>query len=134
MSERVLLKDDDEILFRQIHPKLLDEGDPDSSNFMPKPSDQNLLSVDRSSITTASDAYNLYIQGGKESAAVYGVSVVEFRNEDVSCFEDPLVATATILANPAHAVADYSKMGSSAQRKTAKKLKLRAIARNKLYP
>lgn len=33
---------DDEVLFRQIHPDLIDQGEPSSSNFCPNPKSHNL--------------------------------------------------------------------------------------------
>lgn len=134
MTEALPLTDNNEVLYRQIHPDLLDGDVPASSNFVPKPSDNNELSVDRSSITTADAAFTLYTSGGYRSVAVYGVTVGEFHGEGIPCREDPVPQTPSTRANPAHAVADFTEHTANQQKKVAKRLKQKAIARGKLYP
>jgi hypothetical protein len=128
------LKNADEVLYRQIHPDLLDANVPASSNFKPKASDSNQLSLDRSSLSTPKGAFDLYVDNGKKSAAVFGLSVGEFRIENIECFEDPIPATPTTKANLAHAIADFSPHTKSQHEKIAKRLKQKAIQRGKLYP
>ncbi len=72
------LNDEDEILFRQIHPTFFEDGHVSSSPFVPTKKDEGKLSVDRSSLTTASGAFHLYTSNGRQSAAVLGVTVIEF--------------------------------------------------------
>jgi hypothetical protein len=128
------LTNDEELLFRQIHPDLLDGDVPASSNFKPKASDENKLSVDRSSVTTASKAFHLYCENGNKSAAVYALTAQEFGTENIRCFEDPLLDSQERKANPAHAVADYSNHPKSQHEKVAKRLKQKAIARGRQHP
>ncbi|ASP51877.1 hypothetical protein GHK78_25355 [Sinorhizobium meliloti] len=135
------LTNDDEILYRQIHPTFMMEGQlssqpfmPTSQAFAPTPKDENKLSVDRSTITSAAESFELFKSNGHSSAAVYGVTVGEFGTHDISCVADPLEATNNQEANPAHAVADYSKHGPTQQKNKAKRLKQTAIARGKLHP
>ena len=127
------LSDGTEVLFRQVHPNFLDKGEPSSNRFLPSSADENQLSVDRSAMTTASAAHALYTQSGRQSGAVFGVSVSEFGGETVECFHDPIEANGTQLANPAHALANYSKMDSKAQKAAAQRLKKLAIARGCLF-
>ena len=128
----------EEVLFRQIHPQFIENGEPASHSFMPQSSDEGLMSVDRGSLTSAADSHALYVSTGRESAAVYGVTVSEFKGEDeqksITCVADPLAATATSPANPAHALADYSPYSKSRWKVIAKRLKLKAVARGKLHP
>jgi hypothetical protein len=77
MTELLSLTNDSEVLFRQVHPDLMDGEVPASSGFLPTPGDNDELSVDRSSITTAGAAFSLYTSGGRRSAAVFGVTVGE---------------------------------------------------------
>ena len=128
------LSDEKELLFRQIHPDLLDGDVPASSNFKPKPSDENMLSVDRASLTTAAKSFDLYIGNGRKSAAVYALSVGEFATEKISCRENPIPASEAQAENSAHTVADFSNHVRSQQDKIAKRLKQRAIARGRQHP
>lgn len=127
------LTDDSEVLFRQIHPNSFQDGEPGSDRFRPTELDQNMLSVDRSSLTTAANAHALYTSTGKKSVAVFGVSVGEFGVESIPCVEDPIEKTDAEPANPAHALADYSGHTTSKQKLVAKRLKRLAIERGCLY-
>lgn len=93
-----------------------------------------MLSVDRSAVVTADQAYLLYTRNGNASAAVFGLSVGEFAADEVPCYEDPIQATVAMAANPAHALADYSAHTLKQQKLVAKKLKRAAVARGQLYP
>ena len=95
------------------------------------PGDNDELSVDRSSMTTGGAAFSLYTSGGRRSAAVFGVTVGEFRAEGIPCREDPIPESPTAPANPAHAIADYKQHGSNQQKKIAKRLKQKAVFRGK---
>ena len=128
------LSDDEEVLFRQVHPRFMQDNAPSSQSFMPTPKDNNKLSVDRSALTTAKDSHGLYTGNGLESAAVYGLTVGEFRGQDIPCIEDPLDASDGKAANPAHALADYEAHTPRRQKTKAKRLKQMALARGRLYP
>jgi len=128
------LIDQSEVLFRQIHPTFYEKGEPSSQPFKPTEKDDNRLSVDRSALTTAADSCDLYRANGHASVAVYGLTVGEFTTEKINCHSDPLKASDTQLANPAHAFANYADFGSSSQKNIAKRLKRMAIARGCLHP
>ncbi|WP_461344011.1 hypothetical protein [Brevundimonas sp. GN22] len=130
MSDTLI--DDNEILYRQIHPSFIVGGVPSSQGFQPTPKDDNKLSVDRSTIFSASESYDNYTSGGLASSGVYGVSVAEFREENIECVSDPLPKTAKRDENPAHALADYKNVEKV--KHTAKRLKNKAIARGRSHP
>ncbi len=128
------LADDAEILFRQVHPSFIQGDEPSSQPFLPTPKDDNKLSLDRASLTTALEAHALFTSNGRQSVAVYGLSVGEFGAERLPCFSDPLKATVEDPANPAHAYAEYSMHGIAQQKNKAKRLKQKALARGRLHP
>jgi hypothetical protein len=124
----------DEIMFRQVHPTLYQAGAVASSAFMPTEDDQGQMSVDRESLTTPKASFDLYRENGRQSAAVYGVSVGEFTAEGIPCQADPLPATENLKANPAHAYADYEGIGTNQRRKKAQRLRTTALRRGLLHP
>lgn len=128
------LSDLDEVMLRQVHPSFIEDGEPSSQPFRPTPKDDSQLSVDRGSMTTAKESYDLYVSGRLSSIAVYGVSVGEFGDEGVACHPDPIVAAQGTAANQAHAYADYSVHTDGKQKTVAKRIKLKAIARGRLHP
>lgn len=124
----------DEVLFRQIHPNCMHNGEPASDRFKPQPSDAGLMSVDRGAITVPSASHALYISNGLQSAAVYGVAIGEFAGETIACGEDPLEATASVAANPAHALADYTPHEEKKWKTISKRLWRKAVERGRLHP
>ncbi len=123
-----------EVLFRQIHPSFIQDGKPSSQPFMPSPKDENKLSVDRSTISTARDSFERYTGDGFSSAAVYGMSVGELSRESIPCISDPIKDDPQVSDNPAHALADYSQHNSNQQKLKAKRLKIAALARGQIHP
>lgn len=124
---------DEEVLFRQIHPNSLHDGEPSSDRFRPSAMDANMLSTDRSSLTSAEGAHALFTSTGRQSGAVYGVSVGEFRAEEIDCVEDSIKDHPELPDNPAHALADFSPHAEKKQKLIAKRLKSAAIARGCLF-
>jgi hypothetical protein len=128
------LTDGKEVLLRQIHPTFIENGEPSSDRFRPSDEDENMLSLDRSLLVTPSESHANYVASGRLSAAVFGLSVSEFESETIPCSEDPLEATATAPANPAHSLADYSVHLMRQQKIIGKRLKRVAVARGRLHP
>lgn len=126
------LTDQTEILFRQIHPTFIENGEPSSQPFKPTEKDRNLLSVDRSSMVSAERSHVGYTAAGMSSSAVYGLTVGEFGTEKIVCNSDPV--DDGDLKNAAHSVADYSAHTASQQKNVAKRLKRKAIERGCLHP
>lgn len=131
MADKLL--DEDEVMFRQIHPSSLQNGEPASDRFRPYASDGHLMSVDRSALITAEQSHSLYTSTGRKSAAVFGVSVREFGDEAIDCLSDPLEKTELEPANPSHALADYTKHSASQQKLIAKRLQRLAVNRGCLF-
>jgi len=126
------LTDKAEILYRQIHPTFIENGEPSSQPFKPTEKDKNLLSVDRSSLVSAERSHVAYTAAGMSSSAVYGLTVGEFGTEKIVCNSDPIEDGA--LKNAAHSVADYSVHSASQQKNVAKRLKRKALERGCLHP
>ena len=129
-----LLKDGDEILYRQIHPRFYEDSYPVSSQFVPTPKDESKLSVDRSSLTDAAGAHALYTGNGFQSAAVYGVTVAEFGAERLPCHSDPLAADGKLAANTVHAYADFTAFSGNQKKNIGKRLRKLAVKRERLHP
>lgn len=127
------MTDADEVLFRQVHPSLFDGDEPASSAFMPNASDEGQLSVDREAVTTAQAAHDLYVGNGLKSGGTYGVTTGEFGAHDLQCYPDPVEASGSLKANPAHARVDFGALGNSKRKTVAKRLKICALSRGVLY-
>lgn len=123
-----------EILFRQIHPSFYQDGVPSKSRFMPQSNDNGLMSVDRGALTTPAASHAAYLATGKQSAAVFGVSVEEFAGEALPCVEDAVEAKDGKLANPYHALVDYTSFDEKARRLISMRLWAKATARGRLHP
>jgi hypothetical protein len=121
----------DEVLFRQIHPASFTKGEPGSDRFRPSEQDENQLSVDRSSVTSAEAAHALYVSQGRLSAAVFGVSVREFHACAIPCVEDQIEEG--MFPNPAHALGDYATASAAEKKVISKRLKRNAIKRGCIY-
>ena len=133
-GERNALADGNELLFRQIHPSFMQNGSPTSQAFMPIPKDKGGMSVDRSSVYSASKSFHEYtVVNGFQSVAVFGLTVAEFAVEAIPCYSDPVPATNGFAANPAHCIADFSGLHGSAQKNVAKRLKIVAVARGQKH-
>lgn len=123
-----------EILFRQIHPMHIDNGDVGSIAFRPQPKDENNLSVDRGSLTSASDAYERFVMRGFVSECCYGVSVAECMEVELTPKADPIEPKDEDIGNPYHAVIDFLGVNNSQQKKKSKSLRDSAVARGVLHP
>jgi hypothetical protein len=132
MTEELTKKS--EILFRQIHPQFMVSGEPTSQAFGPTAKDEGKLSVDRSALTDAKGAYDLYNNRGQNSAAAFGITVGEFHAECLTCHADPVEDTDQQPGNTAHSFVDFNQFGVSQQKNKAKRLKRVAIARGQLHP
>lgn len=130
MSDK--LSEKDEVLYRQIHPTFVQDGVPTSQSFVPTPKDDGKLSVDRSSLTTAESAHSHFVGKGRQSSAVYGVSVNEFGVQTIDCFPDPIDEPED--RNPSHAYANYKPFTSNDQKNKAKRIKQSALLRGRLHP
>ena len=128
-----LFKDEEEELFRHIHPSFFLEGKPTSQAFMPTKKDGR-LSVDRSSMISAEESFLLYKERGRDAECTYCLSVGELKEHDLGCISDPIEGRGSVPPNPAHCYADMSGIPEGKQKKIAKRLKEKAAARGRRYP
>lgn len=118
----------DEHLFRQVR-AVSEDGTIASTNFWPTPRDKELLSVDRSSLTTAKSAYDLAVGRGMETVGSYAVTSSEVTSLGIGWRGDPLDD------NKAHSLIDMTQLESKSQvKKMSGKLRDFAQPRGCLHP
>lgn len=116
MSEpiREAIGDEAEVLLRQVHPSFLRDGRPSSQAWRPTKKDEGFLSVARGSLTNPQAAFEHHTQQKKlASAGTWAVTVGECQVAELRAYADPLDATPTVAADPAHAVIDFKKLSNS---------------------
>ena len=112
-----LLTDPGEFLYRQVHPDWVRDGRPSSQAFRPTKKDAEKLSVARSSLTTAKEAFLLYTAGRQlKSGGTWAVTVEECGELGLKCFGDPLYSPPEPVADPAHCYVDFSSLLSNGKR------------------
>ncbi len=137
-----------EILYRHLISGWFDPnkpGQPSSQAFRPSKKDENCLSVDRSSLTTAEAAFGLNVARppvgfGVPAIETWGVSLEEIIAAGRTAWSDPAMAKPAdpphslgLPANPAHGVIDFEGLGRSLQDDAARKLRDAAIIRGRIY-
>lgn len=130
------LTDGDELVFRHVSPSFVRDGRPSSQAFSPTKKDDGQLSVNRSAITTAGEAFKLFAGTppaglGLSCFGTWALSVDECGAQQLPVLEDPLDEP---IANPAHCVVDFGALGRKPSEKKGVKLCALAIARGKQYP
>ncbi len=127
--------DQEELLFRQVHPTFIRDGRPSGQSFRPMPKDEGKLSVARGAITGAEAAYDLHTKGlGFASAGTWAVTAEECAGQSLPVLADPLTAPPEPIANPAHAVVDFTGVSKSQAEAKASRLARLASERGKLHP
>ncbi len=129
MGQSEGLTDGAELLMRQLHPSWVNNGRVTSLLFKPGRNDEGLLSTDRASKTTPAEAHDAHVGQGLASDGVYGVSVSEAADLDLSSYDDPLPPE-----KPAHAVIDMTGLSKRATDAKAGGLRDRATTRGRLHP
>jgi hypothetical protein len=123
------LEDQQEILWRQIHPGFLHDGEVSSQAFRPTPKDDGKVSMRRQAFG-AGRAYVDHQRLGFRTAGTWGVSVGEVMHTQARAVDD-----ASAPGRPeAHAYIDYRHLNRRQTEATAKLLKVAAIARGRAYP
>jgi hypothetical protein len=125
--------DETEILLRQVHPSFIQEGRVSSQAFRPTPKDQKKLSVNRSSLIEAREAFIFYTERKKlASAGVWGVSVREVTEiAGLNIEEDPITDPPE---DPSHSLIDFSGIDSENKIKPiSSKLAEKARTRGSLF-
>ena len=132
---RLPLGPEEGVLYRQVHPKLLKDGQPTSVNFRPTDQDEGKWSVDRSSVVSAEQSHTAYLERGLESIGVWGVSVDEVESTGRQAWADPIAPdpAAGEPGNEAHSFVDFEQLERKECEKVASLLKRAALARGRLY-
>ncbi|HEY4014800.1 MAG TPA: hypothetical protein VGM06_15765 [Polyangiaceae bacterium] len=134
-ADRNLLADDDELLFRQVHPTFVRDGRPSSQAFRPTAKDERKLSVARGSITTAATAFQHHTERlGLPSGGTWGVTVGECREQGLPAFSDPVTAPPEKVADPAHAIIDFTTHSRNQVDAKGARLARTAFERGRLHP
>jgi hypothetical protein len=129
------LSDLEELVFRQVHPSFVRDGRPSSQAFRPTQKDEGKLSVARSTLTTAQSAYELYTSGlGYASGGAWAVTVADCRAQTLAVLPDPLTSPPEKVADPAHAVVDFTPFSKSQADAKGARLARNAGERGRLYP
>jgi hypothetical protein len=90
--------------------------------FRAKEKEKYQVSVDRSSLTTAQDAFLLHTKGKKlASVGTWAVTVSECKetSKTLRCIPDPRPSSPDEIANPAHCYIDFADFSSNNQRERA---------------
>ena len=128
ISNELKLSDPDELLLRQVHPNMQQDGRPSSLAFRPNRGDEGLLSSDRHSLISPKDAFEAYLASGRLSFGTWGILVGEYNVVGLAAFSDP------VTNNDAHAVVDFSDCSEKEARAYSKQLFKCATDRSMLYP
>jgi hypothetical protein len=129
------LSDDEELLLRQVHPSFVRDGRPSSQSFRPTNKDEGKLSVARGSLTTAAGAFELHTVGLElPSAGTWAVTVGECREQVLNVVPDPLTSPPEKVADPTHALVDFTPHSKSQGEAKGARLARKAVERGRLHP
>ena len=132
-AEPERLTDKAELLFRQVHPNWLKDGQPSSQAFKPTPKDDGKLSAARGAKTNPETAFVHHTDTlGLQSAGTWAVNVdeVEATPVPLEAYGDPVTEPTP---DPAHAFIEYPDDRKLVEAK-AKILRAKAGARGRLHP
>lgn len=120
----------DELLMRQVHPNMMQEGRLWSGAFTPTKADSGLLSTDRDSVISPKDAYERYLKAKAltQAGGTWGVSINEFAEIGLDCYADP------IQDNDAHVLVDFAAKGVEQEKGLGKLAYAKASSRGRIYP
>lgn len=114
-----------EELLRQVHPNFVQGERLTSQIFEATAKDEGLLSVHRSSKTTAQEAFERFLARHFKSCGVVAVTVAEVVDAGVVAHDDPQGD------DPAHAVINFNGKTEGEARRARKKLVLAARWRHR---
>lgn len=106
---------DEHLLYRQVNPAWIQNGQISSQTFRPTPKDAGLLSTYDSALISAASAYEHYVGSNLASAGVMAVSVHEVTVCGLTWRPDPEPF-------PSHAVIDFTELNNSRIRAISSKL------------
>ena len=129
-SSALPLSDQEEMLFRQVHPSFVRDGRPSSQALRPTKKDEGTLSVARGSLCTAEDAFLHHTRTlGLSSAGTWGVLVGDCSEQGLPVFPDPITAPPGRFPDPAHAFVDFRELSGSQIEARGARLARRAAER-----
>jgi hypothetical protein len=124
-----LLTDLSEMLFRQVPPSWLEDGQPTSQAFAPTRKDNGKLSIARGSLTTAEASFTHYTTVlGFQSAGVWGFTVGEAQVAGLNSYDEPLPNI------PEHGFVDFRGLTRNNASNKGKLLLAAARTRGRLHP
>jgi hypothetical protein len=115
------------LYFRQIHPSHVQTGVVSSEAFRPTEEHKWLLSLYDGSLIKADASWRHYTEAlGKESIAVMAL-------DSAQCAEVSLAVIPSPEIFPEHCHLDFTTLGSNTHKKTARKLRDRAVLRGFVF-
>ena len=137
-TDRTAITDQAELLLRRVHPTQIKDGRPSKTTFLPRPTDEGMLSVDRRSVVTPTDCYAAYAAAknfvAPTQGGIWAVNVGECAGSGLASLADPLASDEPSGPNPAHALIDMSTLSEEASHTAAATLFAAAKARGQLAP
>ncbi len=128
VGDEFKLSNGTELLLRQIHPNMVQEGRPTSLAFRPNGNDAGRLSSDRGSMLTPRVAFEAYLARQRQTAGTWAISVAEYSQAGLASYSDP------IEENIAHAIIDFTTKAQTEWRSLSKRFQVHSTNRGILYP
>ena len=117
----------DTLLYRQVNPSWIQNGEPSSQVFAPTPKDEKKLSVYDGEQINAEDSWKHYTNTlGLSSKGTLAITVSECEDEDLVVVPDPETFKE-------HTLVDFSNCSTNQIKNKAKKLKQKALDRDWCY-
>ena len=115
------------LLYRQVNPSWIQNGEPSSQVFAPTPKDEKKLSVYDGEQINAEDSWKHYTNTlGLSSKGTLAITVSECEDEDLVVVPDPETFKE-------HTLVDFSNCSTNQIKSKAKKLKQKALDRDWCY-
>lgn len=120
----------DELLMRQVHSNMMQEGRLWSGAFTPTSSDAGQLSADREQLISPKEAYERYLaaKGLKEAGGTWGVTVAEFQDLELAAYSDPVDGI------PSHALVNFAAHDATKHKGLGKLAYKKANVRRRMHP
>lgn len=117
----------DTLLYRQVNPSFIQNGEPSSQVFSPTPKDEKKLSVYDGELISAENSWKHFTNTlGLASKGTLAVTVIECEDEDLTVLPDPENFKE-------HTLIDFTQCSKNQIKSKAKKLKQKAMARDWCY-
>ena len=131
----VLLSEASELLWRQVHPKHVDNGIVAAEAFVGTPDDHHRISTSRSSLQTAEGAYRFHTEVVcLSSAGTWAVMVGDATTLGADCVYDAESDCAPVPCPAGHTNIDIRRLARNEQRAVRSYLAARATERGRCHP